>query len=89
MRIFHHAVWANFAVIANNAVFNNAARADLHAVTERHVTFDDNVSVNFHITPVNQITAQIKTCRITKHHPCQQQFLRLFGLVNTLQTRKL
>ncbi|GAR62408.1 hypothetical protein NGUA15_04220 [Salmonella enterica] len=68
MRIFHHAVWANFAVIANNAVFNNAPRADLHAVTERHVTFDDNVSVNFHIKPVSQITAQIKTSRIAQHN---------------------
>ncbi|CNU23489.1 Uncharacterised protein [Salmonella enterica subsp. enterica serovar Bovismorbificans] len=68
MRIFHHAVWANFAVIANNAVFNNAARADLHAVTERYITFDDNVSVNFHIHSTMKGAAKIKTCRIAQHN---------------------
>ena len=89
MGIFHHAIRADFTVITDNAVFNDATRANLHAMAQRDVTFDDNVSINFNISPVNERTAQVKTRRIAQHHARQQQFFCLLGLVNAFQTGKL
>ena len=70
IRVFHDGIWANFAIIANHAVFNHATGADFHAMTESHVALDDNVSINFNIAPVSKRTAQIKTRRIAQHNAC-------------------
>ena len=86
MRIFHHTVWAKLATLTNHAVFDDATGANLDAIPNGYVTFNDNVSINFNIAPVNKRTAKIKTCRIAQHHACQQQFFCLLGLINTFQT---
>ena len=87
--IFHHAVGANFAVIADGAVFDHAAGADFHSIAQHHVAFHNNVSIDLYIAPVLQRTAQIETRRIAQHHARQQQLFRLLRLVDALQARKL
>ncbi|MNL70678.1 hypothetical protein D3C87_1957210 [compost metagenome] len=58
-------------------------------MTQRHLAFNNNVSVNFDITPVSKRTAQVETRRIAQHHTRKQQFFRLLSLIDTLQTGKL
>ena len=70
--IFHHAIGANFAVIADGAVFDHAAGADFHTIAQHHIAFQNNVSIDLHIAPVLQRTAQIETRRIAQHHARQQ-----------------
>ena len=50
--IFHNGVSANFAIIANDAVFNDTARADFHPIAQRHVAFNNDIGINFDVTPV-------------------------------------
>src|SRR5690606_21690757 len=66
--IFHDAIGTDFTVVTDDAVFNHTASADFDAVTKLNVTFKDNVSINFYVTPVRQGSAQIEAGRIAQHN---------------------
>src|SRR5688572_6417886 len=88
-RIFEHAVRTDFTVIANHAIFQHAARTDFDAVTQFHVTFDNDIGVDQYIDAVRQFTAQIKPRWVHQHHAFEQQTLCLFTLIYALKTGKL
>ena len=89
MSIFNHAIRADFAVVANDAVFDHTTGANFDAITQRYVAFQNNVSIDFNVAPVAQHPTQIETRRIAQHHARQQQLFSLLGLIYALQTGQL